>query len=122
MSGYTYNEKEPMELCPYCGSECLADFADVGVGMVQCGPFHCENCHASQIGPYDEPRELSEREQKTGWYKPESQPGSSANVINGRVVTHREMDAAYRAEFAGNPLYEVPRAVGSWFEETRKLK
>ncbi|MEB5480878.1 hypothetical protein P8825_15035 [Shouchella clausii] len=37
--------------CPYCSNECHADFVDNGVGMVQCGPYHCYNCGASEIGP-----------------------------------------------------------------------
>lgn len=42
---------EPKEKCPYCGDECNADFVDNGVGMVQCGPYHCFSCGASEIGP-----------------------------------------------------------------------
>lgn len=37
--------------CPYCKSEMDADFVDVGVGHVQCGPYHCYSCGASEIGP-----------------------------------------------------------------------
>lgn len=42
---------EPTQDCPYCQSEMEADFVDVGVGMVQCGPYHCYDCGASEIGP-----------------------------------------------------------------------
>jgi hypothetical protein len=42
---------EPTRECPYCKSEMEADFVDVGVGMVQCGPYHCYDCGASEIGP-----------------------------------------------------------------------
>jgi len=52
--GYCYGEPKPKERCPYCGAMCCADFVDIGVGMIQCGPYHCEACGASQIGPYDE--------------------------------------------------------------------
>lgn len=42
----------PYKPCPYCGFEdCEADWVDVGVGMVQCGPYHCYECGASEIGP-----------------------------------------------------------------------
>lgn len=41
------------ENCPYCNSECEADWVDVEVGYIQCGPYHCDNCGASEIGPYD---------------------------------------------------------------------
>jgi hypothetical protein len=42
---------------------------------------------------------LSDQERKTGWYGPGAEPGSSANVIGGEIVSHQEMLAAYRAEF-----------------------
>lgn len=41
----------PTQKCPYCKSEMEADWVDVGVGMQQCGPYHCYECHASEIGP-----------------------------------------------------------------------
>ena len=41
MSGYTYGEKEPIRRCPYCEGITHADFVDVGVGFMQCGPYHC---------------------------------------------------------------------------------
>lgn len=106
--------------CPYCGEPCEADWVDVGVGMVQCGPYHCTSCHASEIGPCDNPRKLTPEEKKTGWYRPASEPGSSANVIGGRVVSHKVAEAVYRAEFTGNPLYHVPGYVDEWWEKLRK--
>lgn len=113
---------EPIELCRYCKTECRADWCDVGVpgAMQQVGPFHCEACGASQIGPYDKARPLSEDEKRTGWYAPGSEPGSSANVIGGRVVSHEEMRDAYRAEFAGNPAYDDPGVVDEWWERIRR--
>lgn len=120
MSGYAYGEHEPTENCPYCNTVCRADFVDVGVGMTQCGPYHCENCQASEIGPYDQERVLSAAEQRTGWYAPESEPGSSANVIGGRIVSHVQMRETYRQEFVGNPLYHEPGYVEDWFERVRK--
>lgn len=76
-----------LQRCPYCETVCHADWVDVGPGMVQCGPFHCDNCHASEIGPYDNPRPLSVDEERTGWYAPNSDPGSSANVVCGQIVS-----------------------------------
>lgn len=108
------------EPCPYCGNACCADWVDVGVGHIQCGPFHCDACLASEIGPYDEPRELTEREKETGWYAPGAEPGSSANVIGGRIVTADKMKDAYRSEFTGNPLHEVPGYVEQWRADVRK--
>lgn len=140
------------ENCPYCNSVCDADWCDVGVGMVQCGPFHCVQCGASQIGPYDNtvnpfkksyinsededegmgsgvidmtrkekepPRVLTQRESDTGWYEPDTPPGSSANVIGGKVVSHRVMNATYRQEFMGNPKYEDKDYVDEWWDKIR---
>lgn len=120
MTGYPYGQHEPMEKCPYCATICRADFVDIGVGFQQCGPYHCDACFASEIGPYDEPRELTRREKETGWYAPHSEPGSSANVIGGRIVSHVQMRDAYRDEFLGSALYDWPGEVEKWFAEVRK--
>lgn len=102
----------PTEKCPYCGEECEADWVDVGVGMVQCGPYHCLNCGASQIGPewsdwhiYDkekgtyvlkEGHPFSEREIQTGWYEPEGNKVSPyANTVGGVIVDHKTAKIAY---------------------------
>lgn len=101
--GYAYGEAEPKERCRYCTALCCADFVDVGVGWVQCGPFHCEACGASEIGPHDTHCELSAQEEKTGWYAPGRPAGSSANVDrHGRHIRHFEADTLYRAS-AGVP-------------------
>lgn len=119
--GYDYGQHEPTETCPYCQTICTADFVDIGVGMTQCGPYHCDVCGASEIGPYDEDRDLTPAEKKSGWYAPGAEPGSSANVIGGRVVSHVQMRDTYRREFVGNPLHDVPGHVEAWFEKVRKL-
>lgn len=62
----------PPELCPYCGAKCEAEWTDVGVGMVQTGPYWCGECFAVQAGPYDKPR--PDYDAKTGWYKPKETP------------------------------------------------
>lgn len=108
MTGYAYGDLEPKERCPYCGALCCADFVDVGVGYVQCGPFHCEACRASEIGSHDEPRTLSEDERLTGWYAPESPAGSTANVDEaGRHVRFFEADSAYRKLCGVPPRYDA---------------
>lgn len=117
--GYLYGEHEPTENCPYCGTVCRADFVDVGVGFQQCGPYHCDNCFASEIGPYDEDRLRSDEEKRTGWYAPGSEPGSSANVINGRIVSHVQAHEAYRQEFVGNPLWSDEKYVDDWWKKLR---
>ena len=108
--------------CPYCGELCEADFVDIGVGMQQCGPFHCESCLATQIGPFDDnsARALSDDERQTGWYAPRTPPGSSANVIHGRVVSQYVMRAAYREEFLNNPLYDDKSYVEAWKKKIRE--
>lgn len=118
--GHAYGQHEPTEPCPYCGTICRADFVDIGVCFQQCGPFHCDNCFATQIGAYDAPRELTPEEEKSGWYAPGAEPGSSANVIAGRVVSHVQMRETYRREFVGNPLHADEKYVADWFEKTRK--
>jgi hypothetical protein len=85
----------PSKNCPYCGTECEADWVDVGVGMVQCGPYYCENCGASEIGPYDSPRELTEQENKTGWYGPGKPISDKANTFMGKPVDHKTAKALY---------------------------
>lgn len=96
---------EPLKDCPYCKSEMEADWVDVGVGIVQCGPYHCMNCGASEIGPemkYEElkdengnyagmgkllnPEKFTEEEINTGYYKGKISP--YANTVNGEIVDH----------------------------------
>jgi len=61
----------PVALCPYCRQLCDAEWVDIGVGMQQCSPYHCDACGALQIGPHDKPgRELTAAEHETGWYAP----------------------------------------------------
>lgn len=117
--GYLYGQAEPATPCPYCKADCRADFVDIGVGMQQCGPYHCEACGASEIGSCDEERVLSADEKRTGWYAPGAQPGSSANVIGGKIVSHAEARDAYQAEFTGNPLWEDKEHVDRWWADQR---
>lgn len=117
--GYAYGEHEPTENCPYCATVCRADFVDIGVGFQQCGPYHCDNCGASEIGPYDNERVLTATEEKTSWYAPGSAPGSSANMINGRIVSHVQAREAYRQEFTGNPLWHDKKYVDEWWKKQR---
>lgn len=56
--------------CPYCGGECDAHFEHNGLGFERVTAYVCMNCGATEIGPYDDPRELSEEEKRTGFYKP----------------------------------------------------
>ncbi|MDK4729363.1 hypothetical protein [Rhizobium phaseoli] len=118
--GYAYGDAQPTESCPYCGATCEADFVDVGIGYTQCGPYHCEDCLASEIGPYDEKRELSEDERRTGWYRPGAEPGSSANVIGGKIVGHATAKRVYRDEFYNNPRWEDKDYVANWWADQRK--
>jgi len=97
MRGYNYNEQPPDQNCPYCGTPTCADFVDVGVGFIQCGPYHCNSCGAYQIGPYDKHLELTDIENQCGWYLPStSKKFTSGNVIDNNFVTHDTALNAYR--------------------------
>lgn len=119
MSGYLYGEEQPTEKCPYCKALCEADFVDIGVGFTQCGPYHCEQCGASEIGPNDT-RELSDDEKRTGWYTPGAEPSEAANVIGGKIVSHRAMRDTYKAAFTGNPDWADKGKVDQWWKDIRR--
>lgn len=102
----------PLKKCPYCEHPMHADWVDIGVGMQQCGPYHCFGCGASEIGPEFQKEKdagsLTEEEIRTGFYRGRISP--HANQIDGVPVDHKTADAVYRAEhFAkhGNP-YNAP--------------
>lgn len=106
--GYSYGEQEPKERCPYCNALCCADFVDIGVGYTQCGPYHCERCGASQIGPFDGERPLTDRECDTGWYAPGTPAGSSANVDeHGNHIRYFEADTLYRKSLGVAARYDA---------------
>lgn len=97
----------PTMPCPYCQCEMDADWCDVGVGMIQCGPYHCHGCGASQVGPEEHPV-LDADEKRTGFYKNRISP--LANQVNGTPIGHKLADAIYRAKYFrenGNP-YNAP--------------
>jgi hypothetical protein len=62
----------PSEQCPLCGTLCQAEYVDVGVGLVQVTPHHCEDCGATEMGLYDDPPSspLTSFEEHWGWYLP----------------------------------------------------
>lgn len=92
--------KEPIAACPYCSSECRADWCSVldGPYEVQVGPFYCENCGASQIGPHDKSRVLTEEERKFGWYGPNTELGSSVNRVGNIPVSAALAKDLYKIE------------------------
>jgi hypothetical protein len=104
--------------CPYCGEPCECDLVDVGVGYVQCGPYHCEACGASEAGSSDE--DLARMDPKTKWFAPGEPPSSLANMIDGRLATAAETKAVYRDRFAGSPDYDKPGFVEDWFKQHRE--
>jgi hypothetical protein len=82
--------------CPYCGHpETHAEWVDVGIGSIQCGPYHCEQCEATEIGPHDTAGELTEEERRTGWYRPGKLP-PEVSTIGGKLVDHHTALAMYR--------------------------
>lgn len=91
--------------CPYCLALCEADWVDVEVGWVQCGPFHCTKCKASEIGTYDTQRLLTQKEKDTGWYGPGQPYGDSANTIDGELVGYKEAEFIYRIASVSPDLF-----------------
>lgn len=86
-----YHDYDQPTICPYCNyDDCRADYVDVGVGMIQCGPYYCDNCGACQIGPYDKEAILSEKENEFGWYEPKREYLTSAPTVNGKLVRNHE--------------------------------
>lgn len=90
--------------CPYCGVEMECDEVDIGIGCIQCGPYHCWDCGASEIGPErykkGETREqsnlrlgLDADEAKTGFYKGRISP--HANMVDGVLVDHHTAKKFY---------------------------
>lgn len=93
------DEVAMLQTCPFCGNHaCEADFVDVGVGQfgVQCGPYHCTECGASEIGPEREDPgfDATEEEVRVGWYRDRISP--YANTVEGRLVDHKTAKQAYR--------------------------
>lgn len=82
------------------------DTVDVGIGYVQCGPYHCWECGASEQGPerwnlYDKPEELAafeatldEDEKRTGFYKGKVSP--YANTVDGTLVDYKTALRLYK--------------------------
>lgn len=87
--------EQPESPCPYCGATCEADWVDVGVGVVQCGPYHCFDCGASEIGPEraEDGFEATDEEKKTGWYRSRVSP--LANTCQGIPVDHKTAKQLY---------------------------
>lgn len=55
--------------CPYCGgNDVTCEYVDIGVGMIPCTPYGCNDCHAYQLG-YNERK--TENERRTGWAEPD---------------------------------------------------
>jgi len=104
------------ETCPYCGNpDCEANWVDIGVGYAQCEPFCCNACGASQIGPYDKERELSDKEKSTGWYS----PGNLSDFVSSINGTPLDMDTALSL-YRGRKVNCVPfRLTFSTEEETK---
>ena len=96
MSGRSYGE-DSRRPCPYCGALCDADFVDVGIGEIQCGPYACEECNASEIGPEGAERGFVPPEgSKGGWYPPGGPTSPHANTAGGVLVDHQTAKALYR--------------------------
>lgn len=94
-----------MTTCPYCQSEMDADFVDVGVGWVQCGPYHCVSCGASEIGPemhdwfYKDRNgdviRLKGKRHYNDFYKKKIQWDSNPVLKPGHPFTKKELETGY---------------------------
>jgi hypothetical protein len=95
----------PSQKCPYCDSDMEADWVDVGVGMVQCGPYHCYACGASEIGPelydwYYKDREgntiyLLGKRRYVDWARKKVQFASLPVLMPGHPFSDKELDTGY---------------------------
>lgn len=83
--------------CPHCGEEgAEAEWCDVGIGFVQCGPYHCIACGATEIGPHDSPTPLTPEETETGWYRGPNCPSEHCSTLDGKFVDASTALALYR--------------------------
>lgn len=101
----------PARPCPYCGADCEADWCDVGVGMVQVGPYVCLACMASEASAYNDARDArDDYDPTTGWYRPGAPLDTLANQDEqGRPISWQEADTRYRAQHGVGPRYHTPR-------------
>lgn len=112
--GYEHNT----ERCPYCGEVCEADWVDVGVGLVQCGPYHCEKCGAIEIGAFDNYTKHTEAEKKTGWYAPEKPYTGVGNMVGGKLVSHQKALRVYKENYPFSATEEGKRYIREIGEPT----
>lgn len=73
-SGHYRATGERIACCPFCFGKCHAEYVDVGVGMVQCEPFRCEDCGATEIGSADGYGAPPDARVWMGFYLPVSGP------------------------------------------------
>lgn len=87
--------------CPYCAyAHCSAEWCDVDVGFVQMAPYHCDVCHATEIGAYD--KEVpSEAEKAVGWYLPGRLP-ETVSSVNGVLLDTKTALELYEARVVGH--------------------
>lgn len=45
-------ETNQRRICPECNGVCLAEWVDIGVGIQQVGPYHCQSCGWTQDCPH----------------------------------------------------------------------
>lgn len=91
--------------CPYCESKMEADWVDVDVGLIQCGPYHCYDCNASEIGPelydwYYKDRKgntlyLTGKRTYYKWAKRKIRLSGEPVLIPGNPFTDKELETGY---------------------------
>jgi hypothetical protein len=90
-----YDQDDWLKPCPYCGEMMDCDRVDVEVGFIQCGPYYCDNCGASEIGPeyFDPDFQATKEEKSTGYYRNKLSP--CANTFGGELVDHQTAKRLY---------------------------
>lgn len=94
----------PSKECPYCKSSMEADYVDVGVGMVQCGPYHCYECGASEIGPEIDSWYYKDREGQTIYTQSKRQYWGFAKKKFRSKVSYNKSVLRYDAPFTKEEL------------------
>ena len=95
-------DTERLEDCPYCGTPCECEWVDVGVGIAQCGPYHCDQCGAYQMGSDEyegkNKDKASPEELQMGWYKGNTALliiAETANEVTGMEALTYGSDHSY---------------------------
>lgn len=82
--------------CPYCGLLMECDTVDIGVGFAQCGPYYCDGCGASEIGPEGVTGAVTPMRPRRASTRTATAPTRTHTVGGNLCVSHQVAKAAYR--------------------------